>query len=62
MSANQMDYFEQKPNLDLKSFFEARGLKLAQAGPTPTPICAPPPKDTAWVAVPAPGDPDEVER
>ena len=50
MQTSEMDYFEQKPNLDLTSFFEARGLKLAQTGPTgPIAAAAPPPKDTAWV-------------
>lgn len=49
MSANQMDYFEQKPNLDLKSFFQAKGIKMDKAG-VPVSGYAPPPKDTAWVA------------
>jgi hypothetical protein len=49
MSANQMDYFEQKPDLDLKQFFEAKGMKLDGAVPVES-GAAPPPKDTAWCA------------
>jgi hypothetical protein len=49
MSANHMDYFEQKPDLDLKAFFEAKGMKMDS---TPVSGYAPPPKDTAWVAQP----------
>ena len=47
MSANQMDYFEKKPGLDLKQFFEARGMKLDGQVPVEG-VGAPPPKDTAW--------------
>ena len=47
MSANQMDYFDQKPGLDLKPFFDAKGMKLD--GPAPIEgVGAPPPKDSAW--------------
>ena len=57
MSANQMEYFEQKPELDLSSFFECKGIKLDKAGPVSG--AAPPPKDTAWVAVPVPDTPKD---
>lgn len=53
MQTSEMDYFEQKPNLDLKSFFEIKGLKMDAAG-TPVTGVAPPPKGHAWVA---PDDP-----
>ena len=49
MSANQMDYFEQKSSLDLTSFFKAKGLKMDKVG-VPISGIAPPPKDSAWVA------------
>ena len=58
MSANQMDYFDQKPDLDLSSFFKAKGLKMERIGPVAG--AAPPPKDTAWVATETP--PDEEEQ
>jgi hypothetical protein len=46
----EMDYFAQKPEMDMKSFFESKGLRIA-AATDPVPVgCAPPPKDTAWVA------------
>lgn len=49
MSTNQMDYFDQKPDLDLKPFFEGKGMKLD--GPVPVEGAgAPPPKDTYWCA------------
>lgn len=48
MSANQMDYFEQKPEMDLKPFFKGKGIQLSDAEPISRP--APPPKDTYWVA------------
>jgi hypothetical protein len=46
----EMDYFDRKPDLDMKSFYEGRGVVLSStrgmaAG-------APPPKDTYWVAEP----------
>ena len=43
------EYFEQKPNLDLKPFFETKGIKMNKV---PVSGAAPPPKDSAWVAVP----------
>ena len=49
MSTNQMDYFDQKPKMDLKPFFEAKGIKMDKAV-VPIAGAAPPPKDTAWVA------------
>lgn len=60
-----MDYFAQKPDLDLQSFFEAKGLRMADRPSDrpidkpiqPAPGAAPPPKDTAWVAIP-----DEDDR
>lgn len=53
------EYFEQKPNMDLKPFFETKGIKMDKATPIgPVSGAAPPPKDTAWVAVPAPETPD----
>ncbi|MFP5265318.1 MAG: hypothetical protein ACLGJB_25820 [Blastocatellia bacterium] len=58
MSNSGMDYFDQKPDLDLKPFFESKGLKLD--GPVPVSGAAPPPKDTAWVATP--NTPDEEEQ
>jgi len=58
MSANQMDYFEQKPDLDLKAFYEAKGLKLDKV---PVSGAAPPPKDTAWVATEEPPKSDGSE-
>ena len=48
MTTSEMDYFEQKPNLDLTSFFKGKGIKLDKSGPVSG--AAPPPKDTAWVA------------
>ena len=33
MSANEMDYFAQKPELDLKAFFESKGMKRADSVP-----------------------------
>lgn len=58
MSANQMDYFEQKPDLDLNAFFQARSLKLDKV---PVSGIAPPPKDTAWVAPVEPPPPTDAE-
>ncbi|MFP5265319.1 MAG: hypothetical protein ACLGJB_25825 [Blastocatellia bacterium] len=58
MSTNQMDYFDQKPDLDLKPFFEGKGLKLD--GPVPVSGAgAPPPKDTYWVATPQNDEPEQ---
>jgi hypothetical protein len=51
MSTHQMDYFAQKPDLDLKPFFAGKGIKLADSVPT-SGAGAPPPKDTYWVATP----------
>jgi hypothetical protein len=45
----EMDYFAQKPEMDMKSFFEGKGLRMAATDPVPVP-CAPPPKDSVWVA------------
>jgi hypothetical protein len=42
-----MDYFEQKPSMDLKPFFEAKGIKLNNAEPVTA--AAPPPIGHAWV-------------
>jgi hypothetical protein len=44
-----MDYFNQKPDLDMKAFYESKGVRRAvntavQSG------AAPPPKDSAWVS------------
>lgn len=50
MSANQMDYFEKKPGLDLKQFFEAKGMKLDGRVPAKSAGAAPPPKDLGWCA------------
>lgn len=54
--ATQMDYFEQKSDLDLTAFFKAKGMKLGEAFPIST-GGAPPPKDMAWA-----GDPDRSEE
>lgn len=51
MATNQMDYFDQKPNLDLTPFFEGKGLKLDDTVPV-NGAGAPPPKDTYWCAAP----------
>jgi len=62
----EMDYFAQKPDLNLNSFFEAKGIRMASDSAVdspvrkPTPGAAPPPKDTAWVAMPA--DDEEADR
>jgi hypothetical protein len=49
MSTNQMDYFDQKPGLDLTEFFEGKGMKLDEEVPVAG-AGAPPPKDTYWCA------------
>lgn len=65
----EMDHIAQNPDLDLKSFFETKGIRMASDSSAdssadtpvrkPTPGAAPPPKDTAWVAMPTD---DEEER
>ena len=57
MSMREMDYFDQKPNLDMRAFYEAKGIKLASSS-QPVSSAAPPPKDTAWVSE---KDPSEAE-
>jgi hypothetical protein len=47
MSMQQMDYFDQKPDLDMKAFYEGRAVKLAGEANT---SCAPPPVGSVWVA------------
>jgi hypothetical protein len=47
---SEMDYLAQKPDLDLRAFFEGRGASLAESAPEPITRYAPPPKDTYWVA------------
>jgi hypothetical protein len=49
----EMDYFSQKPEMDMSGFFKTRGLRMAEA---PVPTIAPPPKDTAWVAPVSPSE------
>jgi hypothetical protein len=44
----EMDYFAQKPEMDMTSFFQGKGLNMAEQ--VPATGCAPPPKDTYWVA------------
>jgi hypothetical protein len=52
----EMDYFAQKPEMDMKSFFAGKGLRMADV---PVTGCAPPPKDSVWVApVEAPAEED----
>jgi hypothetical protein len=48
MSMREMDYFDKKPDLDMKAFFEGRAIKLAGAA-TESGV-APPPKDLGWAA------------
>ena len=48
MSTNEMDYFAQRPDLDLKPFFEGKAVKRSSSEPVAA--GAPPPKDTYWVA------------
>jgi hypothetical protein len=43
----EMDYFSQKPEMDMKSFFEGKDLRNAATDPVPV-AGAPPPKDTYW--------------
>jgi hypothetical protein len=56
MSTPEMDYFTQKPELDLRAFFEGKGVSMSEADTTttrptvPGTGAAPPPKDTYWVA------------
>jgi hypothetical protein len=52
----EMDYFAQKPEMDMKSFFEGRALRMAEV---PATGIAPPPKDTAWVAPVEPATEEE---
>lgn len=61
-----MDYFAQNQDLDLRSFFESKGLRLSDdpaEGPSDNPVdtpinkpipprWAPPPKDSVWVSAP----------
>jgi hypothetical protein len=60
MSTPEMDYFAQKPDIDLKAFFEGKGVRMSdveQAEPVARP--APPPKDTAWVVTEPTPDTEE---
>ena len=47
MSTNQLDYFDQKPDLDLTPFFEGKGVQFDGIEPVGG-AGAPPPKDTYW--------------
>lgn len=58
MSTPEMDYFAQKPDLDLRAFFQGRGISMAEAD-EPISRIAPPPKDTYWVAEPIPDTEEE---
>lgn len=46
MPTSEMDYFDQKPDLDLTPFFESKGIKLDKV---PVSTAAPPPKGHGWV-------------
>jgi hypothetical protein len=49
MSMQEMDYFNQKPNLDMKAFYEGKGVRQAANVPVQS-GAAPPPKDSVWVS------------
>ena len=57
MPTNEMDYFDQKPELDLSPFFKAKGMRLADPIEIARP--APPPKDTYWCATPDNNPPEQ---
>jgi hypothetical protein len=46
MPTSEMDYFDQKPDVDLTPFFETKGIKLNNAEPITA--VAPPPKGNFW--------------
>lgn len=59
-----MDHLAQNPDLDLTSFFKAKGIRMSDRpveSPVhkPAPGAAPPPKDTAWVAMPSEDEEDQ---
>lgn len=62
----EMDYITQRPDLDLQAFFKAKGIRLSSSDtkvddPTKPTKFAPPPKDSAWVAIPD-NDDDRIEE